>query len=90
MIKTWTDDAWADDLYWQSTDKKMVSKINDLLKSIEREGLSKGLGKPEPLKHGRNAWSRRINQEHRLVYNIVTINDSEFLWVISCKGHYEE
>jgi toxin YoeB len=50
MNKLWSDRAWDDYLYWQSTDKKIAGKINDLVKSIERDGLSKGLGKPEPLK----------------------------------------
>ena len=86
MNKLWSDRAWDDYLYWQMTDKKMVRKINDLVKSIEREGLSQGLGKPEPLKY-RKAWSRRIDQEHRLIYDI---DESGNLWIIACRGHYEE
>ena len=85
MNKIWSDDAWADYLYWQTNDKKMVKKINELLKDIERNGLSEGTGHPEPLKY-RKEWSRRINHEHRLVYNIIDGN----LHLYSCKGHYED
>lgn len=66
-------------------DKKTIKKINDLIKDIERNGLSGGTGHPEPLKY-RKAWSRRIDHENRLVYNIVDGS----LWIISCKGHYED
>ena len=54
--------------YWQKEDKKLLKKINDLLKSIEREGAMSGLGKPEKLKNREGEYSRRINDEHRLVY----------------------
>lgn len=67
-------------------DKKILKKINELVKDIERNGLSEGIGKPEPLKH-RKAWSRRIDKENRLVYNI---DESSNLWKIACKGHYED
>jgi toxin YoeB len=86
MNKLWSDRAWDDYLQWQTIDKKMVKKINELVKSIEREGLSQGIGKPEPLKH-RKAWSRRINQEHRLIYDI---DKDGNLWIIACRGHYED
>ena len=69
MNKLWSDRAWDDYLYWQMQDKKTLKKINDLVKDIERNGLSEGIGKPEPLKH-RKAWSRRIDKENRLIYNI--------------------
>lgn len=86
MKKLWSDKAWDDYLSWQTLDKKTLRKINDLIKDIERNGLSKGIGKPESLKY-RKAWSRRIDQENRLVYNI---DENGFLWIISCKGHYED
>ncbi|MBQ5331063.1 MAG: Txe/YoeB family addiction module toxin [Oscillospiraceae bacterium] len=85
MNKIWSDKAWADYLYWQSIDKKTVKKINELIKDIERNGYNKGIGHPEPLKQ-RKAWSRHINEEDRLVYNIV----GDDLWIIACKGHYED
>ena len=51
MKKLWADRAWDDYLYWQTQDKKTLKRINELIKSIEREGLSQGIGKPEPLRH---------------------------------------
>lgn len=86
MNNIFTERAWEDYLYWQSNDKAMLRKINDLLKDINRNGISTGIGKPEPLKY-RKAWSRRINQEHRLVY---TLDDKQNLYIISCRGHYEK
>lgn len=60
--------AWEQYLYWQHTDKKILKRINTLIKDIQRQPYE-GIGKPEPLKHGLSGyWSRRINDEHRLVY----------------------
>lgn len=73
-------------MQWQMLDKKTLKKINALIKDIERNGLSEGIGKPEPLKY-RKAWSRRIDQENRLVYNF---DAQQTLLIISCKGHYED
>lgn len=86
MVKLWTDKAWEQYLYWQLQDKKTLKKINDLVKDIERNGVSAGIGKPEPLKY-RKAWSRRIDLENRLVYDVDTYGN---LWIISCKGQYED
>ena len=86
MNKLWSDRAWDDYLYWQMQDKKTLKKINELVKDIERNGLAEGIGKQEPLKH-RKAWSRRIDRENRLVYNI---DDQKNLWIIACKGHYDD
>jgi toxin YoeB len=62
--------AWEGYLYWQSTDKKVVKRINALIKEIQRTPFE-GVGKPEPLRHGlAGYWSRRINDEYRLVYKI--------------------
>ena len=62
--------AWESYLYWQSTDKKMLKRINALIKEIQRTAFE-GTGKPESLKHGlAGYWSRRINDEHRLVYKV--------------------
>jgi toxin YoeB len=82
----WTPTAWEQYTNWQTEDKKMVKRINDLIKDIDRHGLLKGLGKPEPLKH-RKACSRRITDEHRLIYNMDRNNN---LIIYSCKGHYED
>ena len=85
MRKLWSDEAWEDYLYWQINDKKLLKKINELIKSIERDGVMKGIGKPEPLKH-RNGYSRHINLEHRLTYDI----EDGILYIYTCKGHYED
>lgn len=86
MNKLWSDRGWDDYLYWQAQDKKTLKKINELIKDIERNGLLQGIGKPEPLKY-RKAYSRRIDQANRLIYDVDTQGN---LWIISCKGHYEE
>ena len=78
--------AWSQYVAWQARDKDIVKKINDLIEDIQRNGFSKGIGKPEPLKH-RKAYSRRINKNHRLVY----MGDAQRnLLIIACEGHYEE
>ncbi len=85
MKKIWLDDAWDDYLYWQTQDKRMVKRINQLLKDIDNNGYD-GIGKPEPLKYNlQGLWSRRIDEEHRLVYRI---NDGR-IEIFQCKGHYE-
>jgi toxin YoeB len=62
--------AWEDYLYWQKTDKKLLERINTLVKDISRSPFA-GIGKPEPLKNALSGyWSRRINDEHRIVYKI--------------------
>ncbi|MDB4999384.1 MAG: yoeB 1 [Mucilaginibacter sp.] len=78
------DQAWEDYLYWQSTDKATLKKINSLVKEIERMPFE-GSGKPEPLKHNLAGWwSRRITLEHRLVYKI----DNEAVVILQCRYHY--
>ena len=68
MKLMFASNAWEEYLYWQATDKKIVKRINLLIKDIQRTAYT-GIGKPEPLKHGlAGYWSRRINDEHRLVY----------------------
>jgi len=68
MNVTFTKLAWEDYLYWQKNDKRMVKRINLLIKDILRSP-HEGLGKPEPLRYNLSGyWSRRINEEHRIVY----------------------
>ena len=70
MRIVFSENAWADYLYWQQTDKKILRRINKLIKEIQREPFN-GVGKPEPLKHGlAGYWSRRINEEHHIVYRV--------------------
>ena len=78
------EQSWSDYVYWQSTDKRTLKKVNALLQDIKRNPFD-GLGKPEPLKHEMaGTWSRRITQEHRLVYEIF----EESILVVSCRYHY--
>ncbi len=81
----WGFNAWEDYLYWQKESKKKLKRINTLIKDISRNPFD-GLGKPEPLKGNLSGlWSRRIDEEHRLVY---TVNDNSVI-IIACRGHYE-
>ena len=85
MIKVWSDHAWEDYLYWQNQDKKILKRINQLIKDIDRNGYE-GIGKPEPLKYElQGYWSRRIDDEHRLIYRIVDNN----IEIVSCRLHYQ-
>ena len=85
MYITWTEDAWTEYLYWQTKDKSIFRKINDLIKDILRTGYF-GIGKPEPLKDNLSGlWSRRITDKHRLIYKIV----DEYVYIYSCSGHYK-
>lgn len=84
MRLAWDKDAWADYLWWQAHDKKILKRINTLIRDIERHGNS-GIGKPEPLKHEyAGCWSRRITDEHRLVYRVT---GSE-ITILACRYHY--
>ncbi len=70
MNPTFAPKAWDSYLYWQKTDKTIVKRINTLIKEIQRSPFE-GVGKPEPLKHALSGfWSRRINDEHRIVYKV--------------------
>ena len=82
--KIFDDDGWEDYNYWVRENRKTAEKIYKLLNDIERNGAAKGSGKPERLKHI-EAWSRRIDEENRLVYNI---DENNIIHVISCRGHY--
>ena len=85
MKYVFVDESWEDYQYWQKTDKKMLLKINELLKDISRTPFT-GLGKPEPLKHKyKGYWSRRINEEHRLIYKI----NEEEITIAKCRFHYD-
>lgn len=84
MNKLFTKTAWEEYLFWQTENKQILRRINGLIKDIERNGNS-GIGKPEALKHElAGFWSRRITDEHRLLYSIEKNNIN----IISCRGHY--
>lgn len=76
--------AWEDYLHWQRTDRKMLKRINDLIREITRTPFE-GTGKPEPLRHAlAGYWSRRINDEHRLVYKI----EQDAVLIAQARYHY--
>jgi toxin YoeB len=76
--------AWEDYLYWQSTDRVMLKRINQLIKDSARHPFT-GLGKPEPLKHQLSGfWSRRIDSQHRLVYTV----EGDVNMIAQCRDHY--
>ena len=84
MKLIFSNQAWDDYLYWQQIDKQIVKKINQLIKDIKRDPFN-GLGKPEPLKHELSGfWSRRITDEHRLVYEVY----ENVIGLASCRFHY--
>ena len=66
----WADETWEDYLWWQAQDRRTLTSVNSLIRDIARNG-NEGLGKPEALRHPLSgSWSRRITEEHRLVYRI--------------------
>jgi len=80
----WASPGWEDYLYWQETDKKILKRINALIKDICRSPFD-GLGKPEPLKYAQSGyWSRRIEREHRLLYKVA----DDTLYIVQCRYHY--
>ena len=84
MKLVFAEKAWEDYLYWQKTDKKILKRINALIKDITRDPFE-GIGKPEPLKHALSGyWSRRINEEHRIVYKI----QDDSLLIAQLRYHY--
>ncbi|EPJ48682.1 MAG: toxin yoeB [Osedax symbiont Rs1] len=84
MIISWADKAWEDYLYWQQIDKKMLKRINTLIKNISREPFE-GIGDPEPLRHNWSGyWSRRIDRAQRIVYKIT----DEAIIIVQCRYHY--
>ena len=81
-----SQNSWEDYISWQSVDKKMLKKINELIKDIQKTPYT-GFGKPEPLKYDLTGfWSRRIDREHRLVYQV---NGDEIL-IYGCRYHYDK
>ena len=84
MILVWDESAWEDYLWWQTADRRTLKRITRLIKDIAHNG-NEGIGKPEALKHGLSGyWSRRITDEHRLVYKVV---DGE-IRIAACRYHY--
>jgi toxin YoeB len=85
MKYIFVDESWEDYQYWLKTDKKILARINDLIKDISRTPYT-GIGKPEPLKYKyKGFWSRRITDEHRLIYQV---KEDELL-ILKCRFHYD-
>ena len=84
MRVSWESRAWEDYLYWQNQDKKTLSKINILIKEMQRSPFD-GQGKPEPLRGNlTDYWSRRIDKANRIVYKV----ENDTLVIAACRGHY--
>ena len=84
VLLVWDDNAWEDYLWWQRQDRQVHKRINLLLTDITRNG-NEGIGKPEALKHDfADYWSRRITDEHRLVYKV----DGDQVRIAACRYHY--
>ena len=80
----WDEAGWEDYLFWQVNDKKILFRINDLIKDTQRNPFT-GIGKPEPLRGNLSGcWSRRINEEHRLVYMV----KEDCIYILQCRFHY--
>ena len=80
----WTDESWSDYVYWQTQDKKVLKRINKIIKKTLKRPFE-GIGKPESLRENLSGfWSRRIDNTNRLVYAV----DDEYLTIISCRYHY--
>ena len=85
MQLTWLPGGWEDYLYWQKNDRKTVERVNELIRDTLRNPTS-GIGKPEPLRSNlKGWWSRRITQEHRLVYRV----DEKSIVILQCRFHYD-
>lgn len=86
MKLTWHPDAWEEYVHWQATDRKILKRINTLLRDIQR-GDDRGIGKPELLRGDLSGWaSRRITEEHRLVYRVVEAHGQ--VETLSCRYYY--
>lgn len=86
MRLTWLPKGWDDYLHWQENDRKMLRRVNEVIRDTLRDPFD-GVGKPEPLRHHlKGWWSRRITQEHRLVYKV----EDGSLLIMQCRFHYDK
>ena len=87
MKVTFSESAFQEYMSWQTEDKKTILRINELIKSIQRDGFINGIGKPEALMHEYSGWwSRRIDEQNRIVYKV----ESNQVVIVQCGGHYDE
>ena len=88
MKLSWSPGAWEDYLHWQSTDRAVLARLNDLIRDVRRSPFQ-GIGKPEPLKGDlRGWWSRRITGEHRLVHSFAGEGQEQRVEIAQCRYHY--
>lgn len=88
MKLVFSDEGWADYLHWQTTDAAILARINVLIREASRTPFTV-TGKPEPLRGGLAGWwSRRITQEHRLIYRVTGVGDEQALQIAACRFHY--
>lgn len=88
MKLLFSEQAWADDLYWQRNDAVLLKRVNDVIKDTLRSPF-RGIGKPEPLVGPLTGWwSRRLSREHRLVYRMRDTGADHVLEIASCRFHY--
>jgi toxin YoeB len=88
MITSFTDEGWEDYIYWVEHDRKMLIRLNEVIRDAKRDPFA-GIGKPEPLRNKyRGWWSRRINHEHRLIYRVIGTGDDKVLEIAACRLHY--
>ncbi|MBM2810781.1 MAG: yoeB [Chloroflexi bacterium] len=84
MKLVFSEHAWEDYLHWQRTERKVLQRINTLIREIQRSPFE-GIGKPEPLRHGLSGyWSRRITHEQRMVYAV----EGDPLYIVQLRLHY--
>jgi toxin YoeB len=88
VIVVFQSAAWTDYTAWQTTDSKVLARINALIADCRRLPFT-GIGKPEPLKRNLSGWwSRRITSEHRLIYRVTSRGDAQAIEILSCRYHY--
>jgi toxin YoeB len=88
VIVVFQSAAWTDYTLWQTTDSKVLARINALIGDCRRHPFT-GIGKPEPLKRNLSGWwSRRITSEHRLIYRVTSRGDAQAIEILSCRYHY--
>ena len=86
MRLTWLPNGWNDYLYWQENDRKILQRVNELIRDALRNPFT-GIGKPELLRNNlKGWWSRRVTQEHRFIYRV----DGESLLIMQCRFHYDD
>jgi toxin YoeB len=84
----WTDRGWTDYTYWQDIDVKMLKRINEMIRDMRRSPFQ-GIGKPEPLRNDMSGWwSRRLTQEHRIVYRVTGSGETQAIEIAACRFHY--